>query len=74
MDGHHLIKFPIEVKVAVENMETAEKLYNRMQVSKSAEEFFIENFRLSISAPLSKVTIPAYKDTYQNSKHGACRD
>ena len=63
MDGYPLDRFPIEVKVAVDNMDTAEKLYNRMQVSNSTEEFFIENFRLSISTPQPTVIIPAYKDT-----------
>lgn len=62
MDGFPLDRFPIEVKVAVDNMDTAEKLYNRMQVSNSAEEFFIQDFRLSISTPQSIVSIPAYKD------------
>ncbi len=65
LDGYPLDTFPIEVKVAVENLDVAEKLYNRMQVSNSAEEFFIENFRLSISSPQPNVSIPAYKDTIQ---------
>jgi hypothetical protein len=34
-----------------------------MQVSKSADAFFIDNFRLSISEPQAKVVIPAYQDT-----------
>jgi uncharacterized protein YlxW (UPF0749 family) len=61
MDGYPLDHFPIEVKVAVDNMDTAEKLYNRMQVSNSAEEFFIQHFRLSISTPQPTVNIPAYR-------------
>ena len=63
MDGFPLDRFPIEVKVAVDHIDTAEKLYNRMQVSNSTEEFFVQNFRLSISTPQSKVSLPAYKDT-----------
>ena len=59
----HLIKYRLRLRVGVEDIETAEELYNRMQVSKSSEEFFVENYRLSTSAPLSKVTIPAYKDS-----------
>jgi uncharacterized protein YlxW (UPF0749 family) len=62
MNGYPLDRFPIEVKVAVDNMDAAEKLYNRMQVSEAAEEFFIQDFRLSISTPQPKVSIPAYKD------------
>jgi hypothetical protein len=65
MDGFPLDRFPIEVKVAVDNMDTAEKLYNQMQVSDSAEEFFIQNFRLSFSTPQPIVSIPAYKDTIE---------
>ncbi len=65
MDGFPLDHFPIEVKVAVDNMDTAEKLYNQMQVSDSAEEFFIQNFRLSFSTPQPIVSIPAYKDTIE---------
>ncbi len=63
MDGFPLDRFPIEVKVAVDHIDTAEKLYNRMQVSNSTEEFFVQNFRLSISTPQSKVSLPAYKGT-----------
>ena len=44
-------------------MKQPDKLYNHMQVSKSNEEFFIGNFRLSLSEPQSKVVIPAYQDT-----------
>jgi len=60
IDGHTINRLPIEVKVAVDDMKTAEKLYNRMQVSKSTEEFFIENLKLTVSAPTAAVTVPAY--------------
>jgi uncharacterized protein YlxW (UPF0749 family) len=60
IDGHSLKSLPIEVKVGVADMKTAEKLYNRMQVSKAIEEFFIENLRLTVSQPSSAVTVPAY--------------
>ena len=63
VDGYSLDQIPITIKVGVEDIETAEELYNRIQISKSSEEFFVENYRLSTSAPLSKVTIPAYKDS-----------
>ena len=62
IDGHSLKSLPIEVKVGVDDMKTAEKLYNRMQVSKAVEEFFIENLRLTVSQPSSAVTVPAYAD------------
>lgn len=60
IDGHTIKSLPIEVKVCVDNSNTAEKLYNRMKVSKSTEEFFIENLRLTVSTPNPNVTVPAY--------------
>jgi uncharacterized protein YlxW (UPF0749 family) len=62
VDGYSLDQIPITIKLGVEDIKTAEELYNRIQISKSSEEFFVENYRLSASTPLSKVTIPAYKD------------
>lgn len=63
INGFSLNDFPIEIKVIAENRQVAEKLYNRMQVSKSAEEFFIDNLRVKISKPESMITIPAYEDS-----------
>ncbi|WP_338451971.1 DUF881 domain-containing protein [Niallia oryzisoli] len=63
VDGYSLDTFPIEVKIAVDNIEAAEKLHNRMQVSSSAEDFFVDNFRLKISDPQTNIIIPAYKDS-----------
>jgi uncharacterized protein YlxW (UPF0749 family) len=60
IDGHALSSLPIEVKVGVDNLVTAEKLYNRIKASKATEEFFTENLKLIISEPTSEVTIPAY--------------
>ena len=62
IDGHALKSFPIEVRVAADNMKIAEKLYNRMQGSKSAEEFFIDNLRLTISPPEANISVPAYEN------------
>ncbi|WP_176215209.1 DUF881 domain-containing protein [Cytobacillus gottheilii] len=63
INGYSLNDFPIEIKVIAENRQAAEKLYNRMQVSKSAEEFFIDNLRVKIAKPESAITIPAYEDS-----------
>jgi uncharacterized protein YlxW (UPF0749 family) len=60
IDGHALSSLPIEVKVGVDNLVTAEKLYNRIKASKATEEFFTENLKLIISEPTSEVAIPAY--------------
>jgi uncharacterized protein YlxW (UPF0749 family) len=62
IDGHSIKSLPIEVKVITENMKTAINLFNRMQVSKSAEEFFIDNLRLTVSAPSTNVMVPAYEN------------
>jgi uncharacterized protein YlxW (UPF0749 family) len=62
IDGQAIAKIPFEVKVVAEDMQTAEKLYNRMQVSKSVEEFFIDNLRVTISKPQRVVTVPAYQN------------
>jgi uncharacterized protein YlxW (UPF0749 family) len=60
IDGHAISSLPIEVKVGVDNIEIAEKLYNRIKASKATEEFFTENLKLVISEPTPEVTIPAY--------------
>jgi uncharacterized protein YlxW (UPF0749 family) len=60
IDGHTLKSLPVEVKVIAETRQKAEKLYNRMQGSKSTEEFFIDNLRLTISQPSENITVPAY--------------
>lgn len=62
MNGHALSKMPIEIKVIVDDMETAEKLYNRMKVSKSADEFYIDNLQLTVSKAEMEIIIPAYQD------------
>jgi uncharacterized protein YlxW (UPF0749 family) len=61
IDGHSIKNLPIEVMVVTDSMKTAQELYNRMQVSKSAEEFFIDNLRLTVSAPMANMVVPAYK-------------
>ncbi|MED1469619.1 DUF881 domain-containing protein [Bacillus salipaludis] len=62
IDGHSIKSLPIEVKVVADSIDTAEKLYNRMKVSKSIEEFYIENLRLTVSSPKTKVTVPSYEN------------
>jgi uncharacterized protein YlxW (UPF0749 family) len=65
IDGQPITKIPFEVKVITENLTKAGKLYNRMQVSKSVEEFFIDNLRVAVSKPIQEVTIPAYENKIQ---------
>jgi len=63
IDGHTIRSLPIEIKVGVSEMNTAEKLSNRMKVSKARDEFFTESLRLNISAPNPTITIPAYENS-----------
>jgi uncharacterized protein YlxW (UPF0749 family) len=63
INGHSLNRFPIEIKVIVENAEAAEKLYNRMKVSTVAEDFFIDNLEVKVNRPENELIIPAYQDT-----------
>lgn len=63
IDGHSLNRMPFEIKVITENEKAAEKLYNRMQVSKSADEFFVENLKVTVIKPEGMITIPAYENT-----------
>jgi uncharacterized protein YlxW (UPF0749 family) len=67
IDGHSLRKLPIEVKVLAENAIDAEKLSNKMKASQAAEEFFIENLRLTISEPIQEIKIEAYDSEIQVS-------
>jgi uncharacterized protein YlxW (UPF0749 family) len=63
INGRSLTTFPIEILVLTEDFTAAEKLYNRMQVSKSAEEFFIENLTVTVKKPELSITIPAFEDS-----------
>lgn len=60
IDGHTVKQLPIEVKAVVNDLNTAEKIYNRMKVSKARDEFFIESLRLNVTKPVSNITVPAY--------------
>jgi uncharacterized protein YlxW (UPF0749 family) len=60
IDGHALGDLPIEVRVVTNDINSAEKLYNRMKVSKARDEFFTESLRLTVSAPDPNISIPAY--------------
>ncbi|MFF2445935.1 DUF881 domain-containing protein [Neobacillus sp. NPDC058068] len=60
IDGHTLKNLPLEIKVGVDTMNAAEKLSNRMKVSKARDEFFTESLRLNISDADPAVIIPAY--------------
>jgi uncharacterized protein YlxW (UPF0749 family) len=64
IDGHSLKKLPIEIKVVTKSLDMAEKLYNRMQASESAEDLYrFDNLRVTIMEPKQDITVPAYQDT-----------
>jgi uncharacterized protein YlxW (UPF0749 family) len=64
IDGHSLNKMPFEIKVVASNLQAAEKLYNRMQGSESAEELFrFDNLRVDVSKASSQITIAPYQNT-----------
>ncbi|MDZ5470706.1 DUF881 domain-containing protein [Bacillus sp. 31A1R] len=63
INGRSLNRFPIEIKALTTDLVTAEKLYNRMQVSKALEDFFIDNLKVSINKPEIRTTIPPYEDS-----------
>jgi uncharacterized protein YlxW (UPF0749 family) len=64
IDGHSLKKLPIEINVVTESLDMAEKLYNRMQGSESAEDLFrFDSLRVTIMKPSQNITVPAYQDT-----------
>nr|WP_312095364.1 DUF881 domain-containing protein [Niallia sp.] len=63
MDGNLLNQLPIEIKVIAKDGNTAEKLFNYMKVSKSADEFFLSNLLLNVEQPKEPITIPAYSKT-----------
>jgi uncharacterized protein YlxW (UPF0749 family) len=62
IDGHPLTSLPIEIKVAVDTIVTAEKLSNQMKASKATEEFFIDNLRLTVSDAKPEISVPAYEN------------
>jgi uncharacterized protein YlxW (UPF0749 family) len=63
VDGYSIKTIPFEVRVLTKDLNSAKELYNRMQVSQSVEDFFIDNLRVSISKPLEKVAVPPHQDT-----------
>lgn len=63
IDGYSLRHFPLEIKIITENEQMAEKLYNRMQVSNSIENFYIDNLQVEILQPQSTIEIPAFSGT-----------
>ncbi len=62
MNGYPVNNLPLTIKVIASDENSAEQLYNRMKVSQSADDFFMDNLLLDVKKPQQKITIPAYED------------
>lgn len=62
VDGVSVDDFPVEIKVVAENKELAEKIYNRIQASHIADEFFMEDLELTVSEVSDEIKLSAYLD------------
>ena len=63
INGVPINQLPLEIIVLAKDKNSAEKLYNYMKVSKSADEFFLSNLQLIVHEPKDKVRIPPYQDS-----------
>lgn len=59
--NHSLNKIPFEIHIIASDGPSADKLFDKMKISQSVEDFFIENLRVKISKP-NEVTVSAYMD------------
>ena len=57
---------PFKVRIGNETIEDAEKLYNYLQSSMIADDFFIDNLTLTIGKPQDKIGIPAFDQSIKN--------
>ncbi|MBS4203868.1 DUF881 domain-containing protein [Lederbergia citrea] len=60
---HSLNLFPFNIHIITENMEVANKMYNRMQISPSIDDFFIDNLVVEISKPNESILVPAHVES-----------
>ncbi|WP_249927490.1 DUF881 domain-containing protein [Heyndrickxia sporothermodurans] len=63
INGHSIKKYPCQKKIITKNMDEANKLYNRIQVSPVIDEFIVENLKITISKPKKSLVIPAFEDS-----------
>lgn len=57
---------PFKVRIGTETIEDAEKLYNHLQSSMIADDFFIDNLTLTIGEPKAQIEIPAFDQSIKN--------
>jgi uncharacterized protein YlxW (UPF0749 family) len=63
IDGYSINTIPFEIRILTKDLEAAQDLHNRMQVSRAIEDFFIDNLRVNIGSPVESLSVPAYEDT-----------
>lgn len=54
---------PFSIKIISESMEDSEKLYNHLLASRILDDFYIDNFTLTVSEPQNDLVIEAYDGT-----------
>ena len=59
IDGKSVSRDSIEVRVLAKD---AKKLKERIQVSPTIDNFYVDNYEVIISNPLDKVTLPPYQN------------
>ncbi len=60
IDGKSVSRGSIEVRVLAKD---AKKLKERIQVSPTIDNFYVDNYEVTISNPLDKVTLPSYQNS-----------
>lgn len=58
---------PFKIRIGTDSLEDAEMLYNHLQSSMIADDFFIDNLSLTIEKPIPNLTIPAFNQTIKNN-------
>jgi uncharacterized protein YlxW (UPF0749 family) len=58
---------PFKIRIGTDSLEDAEMLYNHLQSSMIADDFFIDNLSLTIEEPITNLTIPAFNQTIENN-------
>ncbi|MBA9024958.1 DUF881 domain-containing protein [Peribacillus huizhouensis] len=60
IDGKSISRDSIEIRVLAEN---AQKLKERIQVSETIDNFYVDNYEVTITNPLDIVTLPPYQNS-----------
>ncbi|KUP07022.1 hypothetical protein Q75_05685 [Bacillus coahuilensis p1.1.43] len=63
VNGLPIKNIPFTIEIITKDIDSAQNLFNQLQVSEIVEGFFIDNLRISISSPEENVVVPAYNDT-----------